>query len=308
MARVLGLDSGGTKTIAAVADRSGRVVARVSGEGLDPTAGDGWEVRLAGLVAPLGPVDAATLGMPFHGEIPEISARQISVATALFGASVQVLNDVAVGFEGALAGRDGVLILAGTGSMAWARGPLGTVRTGGWGDVFGDEGSAFWIGREALGMVSRHLDGRNPSAAFAQGVLGRLGIAGSDLIGWTYRQDHLRAGIAAVAVHVSDLADHGDAEARRLMQRAAAHLSELGRAAAEASGTGAPLLWSVAGGVFRDATLSGAVTALMASDPVPPRLPPVGGAILSAARAAGWAADDAFITRLNRSLIAQTPP
>jgi glucosamine kinase len=171
MDHVLGLDSGGTKTLAVVADRSGRVVAAANGEGLDPTAHDQWQARLAAMIAPFGPVVAATLGLPFHGEIAEISAQQQAVAKSLVGEQAQVVNDVAVAFEGALAGQDGILILAGTGSMAWARGRHGTVRVGGWGDAFGDEGSAYWIGREALGLVSQHLDGRADSPAFADGIL-----------------------------------------------------------------------------------------------------------------------------------------
>ncbi len=109
---------------------------------------------LAALVD-VGPVDAAVLGLPYFSEVPAISARQSAVAVAALGAGACVMNDVAVAFEGALGGDEGVLVLAGTGSMGWARGPAGVVRVGGWGDVFGDEGSAFWIGREALALVSR---------------------------------------------------------------------------------------------------------------------------------------------------------
>ena len=304
MCRVLGLDGGGTKTIAAIADRSGTVLDLSFNVGLDPTAGPGWEGLLAEIVAPFGRVDAAALGLPFHGEISAVSARQIAVAAQLIGPQAQVLNDVAVAFEGALAGESGVLILAGTGSMAWARGPRGTVRSGGWGDAFGDEGSAYWIGREALSIVSHHLDGRKAAPAFAENLLDRIGIPAEALIGWTYLRANLRAGIASVAANVSALALQGDAEAKQLMERAAWHLAELGRAVATVSGLTAPVPWSYAGGVFRDAGLLAAVTRAMGPVPAPPRLPPVGGAILCAAKAAGWAIDDGFIARLGSTLAA----
>lgn len=300
--RVLGLDSGGTKTIAVVADPSGQVVTMAFCEGLDPTAGGGWEAALATLIAPLGNVAAATLGLPFHGEIKDISARQIAIARALLGPRAQVLNDVAVAFEGALGGQDGALILAGTGSMAWARGVLGTCRIGGWGDAFGDEGSAYWIGREALGLVSKHLDGRRPAADFATGILAALGIAGDELICWTYGLAQQRSGIAAIAVQVSALAAGGDTQALALMNLAAVHLSALGQAAVQASGSNQPLKWSFAGGVFNDTQLRKSVTARMGSDPIAPHLPPVGGAVLSAAKAAGWPVDAGFVQRLNQSL------
>ena len=155
---VLGLDGGGTKTEIALVARDGQVVRFLAGPGLDPMAGD-WEARLAAMATGLGPVRAAVLGLPYFSEVAEISARQQAVASRLFGTAAQVRNDVDVAFEGALGGQDGVLILAGTGSMAWARGAAGTARAGGFGDAFGDEGSANWIGRIALNLVSRHLDG-----------------------------------------------------------------------------------------------------------------------------------------------------
>ena len=303
--RVLGLDSGGTKTVAAVADRSGAMLALAYGAGLDPTASDGWEQRLADLVTPFDSTDAAVLGLPFHGEMPEVSARQAAVAMALLGPGAVVLNDVAVAFEGALAGTEGVLILAGTGSMAWARGANGSTRSGGWGDAFGDEGSAYWIGREALGLVSMHVDGRKSCAGFADGLLRALGLGPDALISWAYGQTNPRAQIAAVARHVAALAAAQDPDAQALMTRAAAHLAALGQTAARTSGAANPLRWSYAGGVFADLHLRQTVAIQMGSDPVPPRLPPVGGAILVAARTAGWTVNAGFIDQLQISLASQ---
>jgi glucosamine kinase len=307
MSFVLGLDSGGTKTIAVVADQTGQVIAQATGDGLDPTAGGGWEARLAALIAPLPPVIAATLGLPFHGEIAEITARQLSLARSLIGPQATVVNDVAAAFEGAFGGQNGVLILAGTGSMAWARGPNGTHRIGGWGDAFGDEGSAHWIGREALAQVSQHLDGRIQCPAFATDILTALAITGEDLIGWTYRQATPRAAIASVAAYVSALARNGNPDAQTLLTCAAAHLATLGHTAARAVGTTTPN-WSYAGGVFNDATVLAAVTAQMASAPIPPILPPIGGAVLLAAKAANWAVTPAFIATLAQSLPIQRKP
>ncbi len=177
MDRVLGIDGGGTKTDVALVDRSGRVLSRMRTEGLDPTGETDWEAVLDGLAADLGPVGSVVLGLPYHGEIAEVSQKQAQVAARVFGAGARVLNDVEVAFDGALAGEEGVLILAGTGSMAWARGPLGMHRVGGWGDLFGDEGSAFWIGREALGRASQALDGRRGDRGFATALLARIGVA-----------------------------------------------------------------------------------------------------------------------------------
>jgi glucosamine kinase len=301
-ARVLGLDSGGTKTVAVVVDPTGHVLSYDSGAGLDPNAGPDWEKRLKAFADRLGPADAAVLGLPCHGEMPDVSARQIDVATALFGARTEVLNDVAVAFEAAFGGGDGVLILAGTGSMAWAQGPSGTVRVGGWGDAFGDEGSAHWIGREALAAISRHLDGRQPHPAFAHGLLTRLGLQDDGLMAWTYGHANPRAAIAGVAREVSALADAEVAEAVSILQAAARHLAEQGRTAACLSGARSPLRWALSGSVTRDPTLCAALCAAMGCAPVPARLPSVGGAVLRAARAAGWTVADPFIDRLASGL------
>lgn len=300
MDRVLGIDGGGTKTDVALVDRSGRVLRRMRTEGLDPTGETDWEAVLDGIAADLGPVATVVLGLPYHGEIAEISQKQAQAAARVFGAGARVLNDVEVAFDGALAGAEGVLILAGTGSMAWARGPLGTHRVGGWGDLFGDEGSAFWIGREALGRASQALDGRRVDRGFADALLARIGVVPEGLIAWAYGLQPQRAGIAALAAEVSALAHAGEAEAREIMAEAAGHLACHGLTAARLCGTAAR--WSFAGGVMADPLVLHSLTDRMGLEPTPPVLPPVGGAVLRAALAAGWDTGAAFVTTLKTGL------
>ncbi|MEO8240871.1 MAG: BadF/BadG/BcrA/BcrD ATPase family protein [bacterium] len=297
MERVLGLDGGGSKTLVAVATRDGQVLAMRRGPGLDPTAGGDWERDMAAMVD-MGPVVAAVLGLPYFSEVPAISARQTAVALAALGPGAEVINDVAVAFAGALGGGEGVLILAGTGSMGWARGPAGVVRVGGWGDVFGDEGSAFWIGREALALVSRQLDGR-VAGEFADALLAEMGVARDELIDWTYSQSAPRAAVAGVARHVAALAARPEAAA--ILKRAAAELILLAEAAGRTAGLAPGFQWSYAGGVFANGDVLGHVTAEL-GPPVAPRLPPVGGAVLAAARKAGWDTGPAFVATLVTTL------
>lgn len=307
---VLGLDSGGSKTELVVINRAGRVLAQQRTEGLDPMAGADWQARLRGLVAEIGaevgPLSGAVLGLPCYGEVAAVSALQRAVVADLFGPQAEVLNDVAVAFHGALAGEYGVLVLAGTGSMAWARGPSGTHRVGGWGHLFGDEGSAHWIGRAALGLASQHLDGRKPPSGFAHGLLREMGLAAEDLLGWTFAQNP-RAGLASVAALVSRLADAGSDEAADLMNAAAVHLAQAGLTAGRLAGLEPPLRWSFAGGVMQDATVMAGLTAAL-GPPVPPVLPPVGGAALAAAAAAGWQIGPQFIATLQTDLIKSATP
>ncbi len=249
---VLGLDGGGSKTVVALANRDGAVTALHHGPGLDPFGNPQWRRDLAALVEAIGTgggdLRRAVLGLSCHAEMKDVSDAQREAARRLFDVGVDVLNDVHVAFEGALAGRAGVLSLAGTGSMAWAGDGRGLHRrTGGWGDLIGDEGSGYWIGREALSDITRTIDGRSDHAAFARSLLEQIGVDQHGLLAWVYGLPHRRSGIAALAVMVDGLADAGDPTAARLMARAADELSRQVRAAWRLIGSPEPLIWSYAG-------------------------------------------------------------
>ncbi len=303
---VLGLDSGGTKTVLAFADRSGKVILSRRGPGLDPSAGRGWVAELETLLdACPQNVAAAVFGLPFHDEVQHYSDEQTAVTRALVAGNTLVQNDVRIAFDGAMAGKAGVLVLAGTGSMAWAslNGRFDPhIRVGGWGDAFGDEGSAYWIGREALSVVSRHLDARINAQALCEGVLSALGLAAKDLIGWCYQLENRRMEFARLAVTVSVLAENDNPDARAILHAAADHLAAHVTAAWSQTQALMPVSWSYAGGVLSSAIVRQRIAAQLGFDPVLPRLPPVGGALLRAAANAGWSVDDTWIDRLSASL------
>jgi N-acetylglucosamine kinase len=303
MNMVLGLDSGGTKTIATVVDPSGRILRHWSGPGFDPMHGDGWTDELASAAAFLcegvQPA-AAVLGLPVHGEVEAISERQCTVASKVFSCPHLVLNDVEVAFDGAFAGDDGVLLLAGTGSMAWAKVDGESLRIGGWGNAFGDEGSAFWIGREALSLAAQALDGRIAAPGFAGAVIAASSVDPFRLIEWAYGQENQRAAFAGLAETVSRLADGSDTTAMDLLRAAGTALAAHGRAARAKLGRPA-LAWSYGGGVFGSTIILQQIM-LRLGPPVLPKLPPVGGAVWRAARLAGWDAGPAFISTLANSL------
>ena len=308
MSLVLGLDSGGTKTLAALADESGQVVSLLGRGSLDPSAGDGWKSALAGLLEDmpeLPSVRSAVFGLPFHGEIDAVSVEQIRVVRELMPIEPVVDNDVRIAFDGAFAGEAGALILAGTGSMAWASlaGPGDPhVRVGGWGDAFGDEGSAFWIGREALAATSRELDGRSPKTDFSQAVLSRLGVPASGLLAWCYGMARRRGAFASLAMLVSERADSGDATACAILDRAAQDLADALVAAWRQAAGDRPLRWTYAGGATASPFLMRCLRQRVGCEPVRRRLPPIGGALLRAAIDAGWAVGPAWLERLDRSL------
>ncbi|MBE7184344.1 MAG: ATPase [Methylobacterium mesophilicum] len=309
MDRVLGLDGGGSKTLLAVANRDGTVTRLDRSIGLDPLTYPDWQNRLRELLRGArdgcGPIAAAVTGLPVHGEIARITAEQDAIAQEIFGSTGKADNDVRVAFDGALGGKGGVLLLSGTGSMAWASaGGDGAahIRVGGWSEAFGDEGSAFWVGREALSETTRVLDKRSEATAFASAILAAAGTTGEGLLTWAYGLENRRAGFAALSRAVSELALNGNATALAIMGRAADELAEHAQTAWRLTHSARPLVWACAGGTFQSPVLRRMVAERLGSEPEPLRLPPVGGAVLRAARLAGWTVDEGWIERLAASL------
>ena len=317
MTWVLGLDGGGSKTALAYANRGGEVIGPYHAPGINPFDQPGWKAGLTAFLhahpAP-GTLSAATLGLPGYGESPEVSARQRGLSRELVLAPLNVMNDVEAAFVGAFAGGPGVLLLAGTGSMAWGSDGHRQVRAGGWGEGFGDEGSAYWIGKEALSLASQALDGRHPDQGFAAGLLtplfGQLPVGElpgqAALLDWYYGLPHVRSGVAALARRVDELADQGQGTALGLLDRAARQLA-LHVQAARAQLGGDHLPWSHAGSVVNSHTVLARLEPLLGQAPLPPVLPPLGGALLHAAQQAGFNAGPDWQRTVRLALLVQRP-
>jgi len=309
---VLAIDGGGSKTLVAIADPSGVVTRLAGGAGVNPMDNPQWRQNLASLLEAFAVVGtevaAAVAALPSYGEVAAVSARQRYAVDALLETVPQrLINDVDAAHLGAFAGGPGILILAGTGSMAWARDSTGaSYRVGGWGEGFGDEGSGYWIGLRAVQLASHHLDGRTTAPGLVDGLFAGLGLDPSkpqdSLGGWFGSLKHRRSEVALLAPLVDALAQRGDPTALAIIEEAASHLALHATAIGRRMGAGAPSGWSYAGGAFHSALLREAVARQLGVDPLPPRLPPIGGALLAAATDAGWPIDDAWIARLAISL------
>ena len=151
------------------------------------------------------------------------------------------------------------MLIAGTGSIAIARSEDGsTRRVGGWGQELGDEGSGYWIGREALHAVVQADDGRAADTALRSAVLDHLRLgAATDLIAWVASAD--KGAVAALVPGVAGAAEGGDQVAQDVLERASAALERHVSALLEQSGpwSQAPplalwggLIWE--GGPLRD--------------------------------------------------------
>ena len=307
---VLAVDGGGTKTELALADRDGRLVALARGAGTNLMDNDGWREQLVELFAGAAPylprVEFAILGLPGFGEVRRFDERLLATAADLFSGPRQAVNDVELALDGAFLDSTGIVILAGTGSMAMARDARGrTVRVGGWGETFGDEGSAFWIGRQALAHATRALDGRIDAIDFANAILTSLGLDAANpydaLMGWCYGAQHSRSAIAAVAKAVDALAEAGGPVALAILRRAAEHLSAHIAAIQRHLQEAGRLPWSFGGSVLESRTIGDALIAWH-GEPAPPRLSPIAAGLWRAARQVGWSIDDSWIQRLGESV------
>lgn len=300
---ILAVDGGGTKTLAVRVGRDATVQALETTRGCNPFDQPDWQSILAALVTPLTPgITAAAFGIAGYGENRETGRLLRTHLHHLCpDTPLSLTNDVDMACTGAFAGQAGILLLSGTGSMAWAADGAGqTARVGGWGPVFGDEGSAYWIGRKALQTVCQAMDGRAPEArSFAQHICAAMNwpdenpAALDALLGWYTRQERPRPAVADCARLIDEMAQAGCVVSRMLMAEAAHHLATLVQTARKHF-PDQHLPWSYAGSVFKSSALRMTLTELCEA-PRPPRLPPVGGGIVQAARLAGWPIDDAWI-------------
>ena len=136
-------------------------------------------------------------------------------------------------------------------------------------------------------------------------MLDLIGLEPGRLIEWCLGLTARRSAIAALSFHVDTMAETGEPAACAILRRAGDALAAHAAACVRQLDLPLRFAWSHAGSVFLSRAVMGRVVEHLAAEPQPPRLPPVGGALLRAARRAGWTVDDAWIERLNRALCAQ---
>ena len=235
---VLGIDAGGTKTLALVADTDGRLLGegRAGGANLQTEGELQVEKVLHEVIERAthgrqAPPDAVCLGMA--GVDRESDGRVIRDIMRRLGfrQNTLIVNDALIALVAGAGASPGVVVISGTGSIAYGVSQRGVAaRAGGWGPTLGDEGSGYWIGRRALEAVVRDVDGRGPRTALTQKVLEYFSLPRPELlVSEIYHQPHGRRAIASLAPMVDDARANGDAVAGEIMIAAA---DELAKAAA----------------------------------------------------------------------------
>lgn len=208
-----------------------------------------------------------------------------------------VTHDGMIALSGALAGEDGIVAIAGTGSMAFGRKGEQTMRAGGWGYIYGDEGGAFWIVKQALRAALRYEEGWGETTALHAILLEATGAkTANEILHLLYTPEWPRSRVAGLAAEVDRAAESGDESARVILDDAADALAELvGAVRHRLWDSGDPVSASYVGGVFRSAAvLSRFTRALKAGwiiDVRPPIFGADAGALIEAWRLAGIRTD-----------------
>jgi N-acetylglucosamine kinase-like BadF-type ATPase len=231
---LIGADVGGTKTAVAVSE-DGRIVGRSEGPGAAVRPGRALASASTIIEVVRGALSAAgrlrgdvlVVGAAGAGRAPERDELRTAIRNENIATNVVVTTDIEIALEAAFADGPGIVVSAGTGSVAVGRDRTGKRhRIGGYGWQMGDEGSGYAIGRASLGAVSRAIDGRSPKTALSDRLLKATRSADFDsLVRWAAGASP--AEVAALAPHVLEVAAGGDPLAQGIADYAARELSQL---------------------------------------------------------------------------------
>jgi N-acetylglucosamine kinase-like BadF-type ATPase len=297
----LGVDGGQSSTKALIGDASGRILGRGTAGPCNHVSGDEARSRFlrtigecvsmartgAGIEADVR-FRAACFGMSGGPEDKAALLKEVVDAEQWL-----VTHDGMIALSGALAGADGIVAIAGTGSFIFGRKGFETMRAGGWGYIFGDEGGAFWIVKQALRAALRYEEGWGPKTALHPMLLAATGAkSANEALHLFYTPDWHRSRVARLAAQVNREAESGD-------ETAALILCQAGDGLAESVGAVRRKLWpsdeavdaGFIGGVFRSAAVlarfAGALKTGWNVEVRPPIWGGEAGALIEAYRLAG---------------------
>jgi N-acetylglucosamine kinase-like BadF-type ATPase len=296
----LGVDGGQSATAALVADESGSVLGAGHAGPCNHVEGPNGREKFTGAIN--GSVTAACeragveakfaaacLGFSGGPADKDALARELIHAEQFL-----ITDDASIALTGATGGAPGIVAVAGTGSICYGRNAAGKqARAGGWGHVFGDEGGAFDLAREALRAALRFEEGWGPPTALHRMLLAETSAStANDLLHRLYSTDYSKPRIAALARLVDESAVNGDAVAGELLNAAANQLATLTAAVrGQLFSPGEKVRVAWMGGVFRSNLLRERFRMLVEmEDGVaagPPAHGPAVGALIDAFRLAG---------------------
>ncbi len=231
---------------------------------------------------------AACLGFSGGAKDKEGYSREL-----IRSAKYRITHDAEIALAGATGGEPGIIVIAGTGSMAFGMNEDDrTARAGGWGYVFGDEGGAFDLTRRALRAALQFEEGWGPETRLLASLLKRTGATSANQLLHRFYADVPRKDIAALAPLVSEAAEQKDAVAVQILETAAARLAWYVEGVyRNLFGECDIVPVAFVGGVFRSRMIlqefRSRIGKSIECPVIPPRLSPAAGAVLEALRMDG---------------------
>ena len=286
MALIVGVDAGGTKTIGVVADETGKILNTVRGGGANLHVHGELAVEkvLASLLDELCPderPEALCLGMAGVDRPGEDQVIKSLLRRFGFRGNAVVVNDAVIAIAAGAHDRVGVVVIAGTGSIAYGVDRKGkTARAGGLGPMLADEGSAGWIGHRGLLAAVRAAEGRGEPTLLKEALFSVLTVTAlSDLPPMAYGGGLTRERLAELTPTVISVAHTGDPVATRIIEEASTELASNARSVVrQLDYEGAPFPLIFSGGLFtglpalvdvvaKKASIAGAIPCKLKRDP-----------------------------------------
>jgi N-acetylglucosamine kinase-like BadF-type ATPase len=234
MKSIIGVDGGGTKTLALLPDLSGRVLARGLSGPCNYNA-TGFDAACAALESAIsiaredypGEISALCLGLAGAGRKEDIERFQNWAVKKFPRTRVKVANDAEVLLMAGAPLGPALALVCGTGSIVFGRTATGElIRAGGWGYLFGDEGSGYTIGQAALRAVMQAHDGRGPVTLLTELVLKQRGLSEpAELVRNIYEVEGPQVEVASLSSLVEEAAGRGDVVAAAILEESARELA-----------------------------------------------------------------------------------
>ncbi len=229
----LGIDAGGSRCRSRIRDRAGKILGTAEGGpsniyqdlrgGLATIVATAREAAASAGV----PVEHLHAGLGVAGLITSVAAESVGRTDFPFS-SVVADNDAYAACFGAFAGGSGGIVIAGTGSVGFARVDAKRHMVGGWGFALGDHGSGAWLGHHAVRRAALAIDGLLQPTAIVESVLATVGRDRLHLSQWS--SEAAPNDYASLAPLVFEAAARADVHGMTIVIEGAAAISNLGRA------------------------------------------------------------------------------
>ncbi|MDO4604396.1 MAG: ROK family protein [Helcococcus sp.] len=239
----IGIDGGGTKTAFVVIDENGKILAKEnsstihirqqSKENIKKIIFETIDNMLESIGKKRSDINYLFAGVPGSGDLPEVPSVFDPIFDELVGKDKYTYkNDAVAGWAGSQAAKPGVNMVLGTGAIAFGMDYKGNeARSSGWGSYCGDQGSGYWLGREAIMLFGREADYRAKRSYLYDLIRQKYKLNDDiDFITIIHDLNDDRTEIAKLSVLLTEAAKMGDDEAVKIFNRAAIEVVESIRA------------------------------------------------------------------------------